>query len=290
MVGELLGRYRIEAQVGAGAMGVVYRAYDPLLDRKVAIKFLQEPPGEASRARLLSEARAASALSHPNICTVYEVAEADDRAFIVMEYLDGRPLSQMLLASGLPPRAAVEYALQIADALGHAHERGLVHRDLKSGNIVITVDDRVKVLDFGLAHRVTASPEDATQPIGSGAPGDRVAGTVAYMAPELLRGEPADTRSDVWAFGVVFYEMLVGSRPFSGKTPFDLAAGVLADVPLQVPPEIPAGLAAVIHRCLARHPARRYRQGGEIRAALEAYQSGGTASVNVPTAPQPRRR
>ena len=284
MVGELLGRYRIEAQIGAGAMGVVYRAYDPLLDRKVAIKILQEPPGEASRGRLLSEARAASALGHPNICTIYEVAEASDRAFIVMEYVDGSPLSRMLLGGKLPVRAAVEYALQIADGLGHAHERGFIHRDLKSGNIVITTDDRVKILDFGLAQRVTARPEDVTLPLEAAAARREVAGTVAYMAPEVLRGEAADTRSDVWAFGVVFYEMLVGSRPFSGRTPFDLAADVLADAPVLVPAEIPATLAAVIHRCLARHPARRYRQAGEIRAALEACETGSTGAVAVPPA------
>ncbi len=289
MVGELLGRYRIEAQVGAGAMGVVYRAHDPLLDRKVAIKFLQEPSGEASRARLVSEARAASALSHSNICTIYEVADAADRAFIVMEYVDGSPLSQRLLSRRLPVRAAVEYALQIADGLGHAHERGFIHRDLKSSNIVIGDDDRVKILDFGLAKRVSAGPDDATLPLEAGAEGRVVAGTVAYMAPEILRGEPADTRSDVWAFGVVLYEMVVGSRPFSGSTPFDLAAGVLADVPLQVPPDVPPALAAVIHRCLARHPARRYRQAGEIRAALEAYETGSAGAVTVETKAQGQR-
>ena len=164
MIGSSVGHYRIEAQLGSGGMGVVYRAYDSTLRRRVAIKFLNGVPDDESRARLLKEARAASALNHPNICTIHEVEEADDQTCIVMEYLQGAQLETLIIPGGLPSETFFRYSLQISDALMHAHDRGIVHRDLKSANVIVGPEGRLKVLDFGLAHRLPEyEVENATQ-------------------------------------------------------------------------------------------------------------------------------
>ena len=277
MVLRTLGHYRIDEQLGAGGMGVVYRAYDTRLHRTVAIKELQNSPAELAAARLLGEARAAATLNHPNICAVHEVGEIDEHAFIVMEYVEGKTLSQVISDRGLPFETVLDYGTQIADAVGFAHANGIVHRDLKSSNIVITPDGRAKVLDFGLSQRVaTGKPDDLTQSVPfSLHPVADAAGTLAYMSPEALRGLPADPRSDVWSLGIVSDEMLTGHRPYDGRTPPELAATVLSDAPITVPSSLAAPLAAVIKRCLAKQPGRRYRQAGEVRAALEAVQPDG---------------
>ena len=188
-----LAHYRILDKLGAGGMGEVYRAHDDQLDREVAIKVLPSTSFEdpVARARLLQEARAAAALNHPHICTVYEVGEADGQTYIAMELVDGQALSEQLKAGPLPVEQVVRYGLQLADALAHAHERGVVHRDLKSANIIVRPDGRVKVLDFGLAKRLTATELTAavTQDVGALTQPGTVMGTVAYMAPEQLRGE-----------------------------------------------------------------------------------------------------
>ena len=288
MIGELLGHYRIEARLGAGAMGVVYRAYDTRLHRTVAIKRLKDTAAELSAVKLLEEARAASTLNHPHICTIHEVGEIGGNPFIVMEYIDGRPLFELIPKNGLPLETVLEYGSHVADALGFAHEYGVVHRDLKSSNIVVTKGGRAKVLDFGLARRVSSeSLNDVTRsaPMSPVATTDG-AGTPAYMAPEVLRGEPADARSDVWSLGIVLYEMAVGHRPYSGRTPFELAASVLSESPVAIPPEVSPPLAAVIKRCLAKQPGRRYRQAGEALAALEAIQPSTAA---LPPVRLPRR-
>jgi len=294
MIGELLGHYRIDARLGAGAMGVVYRAYDTRLHRTVAIKRLQNPSAELSAAKLLEEARAASTLNHPHICTIHEVGEIGGHAFIVMEYVDGRPLNELIPKGGLPLESVLDYGSQIADALGFAHECGIVHRDLKTSNIVVTKGGRAKVLDFGLARRV---PADTVNEVTRSIPMSPmtttdVAGTPAYMPPEVLRGEPANARSDVWSLGIVLYEMAVGRRPYDGRTPFALAAEVMSESPVAVPPEVAPSLAAVIKRCLAKQPGRRYRQAGEARAALEAVQPSavGLPPVQLPRLPARRRR
>ena len=273
MIGRTLGHYRIEASLGEGGMGVVYRARDTRLERDVALKLLSEKEraGGASR-RLLDEARAASALNHPHVATVYEVGEAGGHSYIAMEYVAGRPLNQQIPADGLPVEQVLRYGQQIASALTHAHERGIIHRDLKSANVVITPEGHAKVLDFGLAQRLGMELAEATQSReASAAP--VVAGTLAYMAPEVLRGEPADARSDIWSLGVVLYEMAAGRLPFAGRTGYDLSSAILRERSAVLPPQVSAGSRGVIERCLAKEPGQRYRSAGEVQAALEAIGS-----------------
>ena len=257
-------------------MGEVYLARDPRLEREVAIKVL--PPGDArddqARARLAREARTASQLNHPNICTIYEVGEADGLAYIAMERVEGRPLSLLIGPGGLPPETVARYGIQLADALAYAHGRGVIHRDLKSANVVVTDDGRVKVLDFGLAKRVTHFDE-AAQTQTATMPGS-LSGTLQYMAPEVLRGAAADSRTDLWSFGVMLYEMASGTRPFRGTTEMEVALAILNHSPEPLPDRVPAGLAAIVERCLAKDPAQRFRQPGEARAALESLSQGAT--------------
>ena len=199
--GTKIGPYLIQAPLGEGGMGAVYQAHDPTLQRTVAIKVLAKQDEDAS-ARLLQEARAASALNHPHICTIHEVGEHEGQAFIVMEHVEGKPLSALIPADGLPPESVIRYGTQIADALAHAHERGIVHRDLKSANVVITPEGRAKVLDFGLAARMPQADAEAVTKTQEAIPhAGMLVGTLAYMAPEVLRGEAATARSDIWALG-----------------------------------------------------------------------------------------
>ncbi len=278
MLGRTLGHYRIVEKIGAGGMGEVYRAHDEQLDRDVALKVL---PASAladptARARLLREARTASALNHPHICTIHEVGEADGQAYIAMEYVAGQPLSALIPSDGLPVETAVRYGVQIAAALAHAHERGVIHRDLKSANVVITAEGEPKVLDFGLAKRLGGKElaEVTTQSQASLTQPGAVMGTLPYMAPEQLRGQGADARSDVWALGVMLYETLTGKRPFQGETGYELSSAILNQVPAPLPSQLPVELQVVIERCLEKEPGRRYRRAGEVRAALEAVQAG----------------
>ena len=268
--GTRLGSYEIVSALGSGGMGDVYRAYDTKLQRTVAIKVLASGDDETSRSRLLEEARAASSLNHPNICTVHEIHDAGDRAFIVMENVDGRPLGDLIPNEGLPVETFVRYAVQIADAMAYAHEHGVVHRDLKTSNVVVSRDGRAKVLDFGLARReLTSSAEDATRSRTPLAESGAIAGTLGYMAPEVLKGQPADALSDIWALGVLLHRMLSGVMPFKGDTGFDLTATILRDPPSPLPTRVPASLRSIITRCLAKEPAHRYPRADEIRAALE---------------------
>jgi len=274
---QRLGHYRILEKIGAGGMGEVYRAHDETLDRDVALKVLPATrfTDPAARARLLREARTASQLNHPHICTIHEVGEAAGQAFIAMEFLDGQSLSARLAHGPLPYDEALRYGLHMADALGHAHERGIVHRDLKSANVVITRNGLAKVLDFGLAKRLTDEDlEGATRSQPSLTVPGALVGTLAYMAPEQLRGQPIDARSDVWALGVVLYEMATGIRPFQGNTPFELSSAILNGELPPLPVRMPMELRAVIGRSLEKEPARRYQNCGEVRAALEALHSG----------------
>ncbi len=280
VIGKALSHYRILEKIGAGGMGEVYRAHDEQLDRDVAIKVLPtssfSDPG--ARARLLREARSAGSLNHPHICTMHEVGEAEGQAFIVMELVEGQSLSARLARGALPAEEVLRYGLQLADALGHAHERGIVHRDLKSANVVITPEGRAKVLDFGLAKRLREEElEEATRSQASFTAAGALVGTLAYMAPEQLRGQPADARSDVWALGVVLYEMAAGARPFQGQTGFELSSAILNQRPAPLAGKVPIELRAVIDRCLEKKPAQRYQWGGEVQAALEAVQTGAVA-------------
>ena len=218
--GTRLGPYEIVTPIGAGGMGEVYRARDTRLHRDVAIKVLPETIAHGSAwERFEREARAASALSHPHICAVYDVGEADGRPFLVMELLEGKTLRDYIGKEPVQPAAAVALAEQIADALEAAHAKGITHRDIKSGNIMVIAREHVKVLDFGLAKH-TSTNVDETQTLDSLTAAGTVVGTPSYLAPELLQGKEADARSDLWAFGVVLYEMLSGRLPFNGPNGF----------------------------------------------------------------------
>jgi len=293
--GARFGTHEIVAFLGAGGMGEVWRARDTRLDREVALKVL--PPAtlddETARARLLREARLASKLNHPHVCTIHEVGEAEGRTFVAMELVEGRSLSALVSHGALPAEQVLRFGEQLADALAHAHEHGVVHRDFKSGNVVITTEGRAKVLDFGLAKRLAG--EDASEATTASydtrtAPGV-LAGTLAYMAPEQLRGKAADARSDIWALGVVLYEMVSGRRPFQGQTGFALSSAILNEPPPALPAGAPGGLRGVIERCLEKEPAQRYQHAAEVRAALEALQSGAAvAPWKAPGRDAARRR
>jgi tetratricopeptide (TPR) repeat protein/predicted Ser/Thr protein kinase len=284
MIGRRLDHYRIVEQLGAGGMGVVYRARDEELERDVALKVL--PPSaladDATRKRFRQEALSLSQLNHPNICSIYEIGEADGQTYIVMECVEGRPLSALLGGWGLAVQTAMSYGTQIAGALAHAHQRGLLHRDLKSSNVMVANDGRVKVLDFGLAKRLGARAAEQTRTMEELTEKGTVVGTLAYMSPEILRGEPADARSELWALGVMLHEMVSGTRPFQGTTPYALSSAILREAAAALPERVPAGLRGIIHKCLAKEPGERYQSAAEVRAALEAVSSGGAVVAAAP--------
>lgn len=279
MIGQTLGHCRITAKIGEGGMGVVYRAHDELLHRDVAVKVVRKGTGfdASSSQNLLHEARASSSLSHPNICTIHDVGETEGELYIVMELVEGKSLHAMTAGNGLPPESVLRYGVQIAGALARAHDRGIIHRDLKSSNVVVTPDGLVKVLDFGLAKRVGGGLLDApTMSFSTVNTASSMSGTLPYMAPEILRGEAPDSRGDLWALGVVLYELASGRLPFEGRTGFEISSAIMRETPKPLGPPIPPGLWAIIQRCLVKEPAQRYQRAGEVQAALEAVQSGAT--------------
>jgi len=262
-------------------MGVVYRAEDTALGRTVALKFLPpqivHDPKQVQRFR--EEARTASALNHPNICTIYEVAEEQGEMFIAMEFVEGRPLSESIRDGRMSTASVVRYARQIAGALEHAHARGVIHRDLKPLNIVITPDGDAKILDFGLAKRT--DPNDVTRKTLQAATATTVglAGTMPYLSPEQLEGGGASERSDIWALGIVMYEMAAGTKPFTGDNLYRLCTGIINEPIPALPETVPLGLATVIRRCLEKEPSRRYQRAGEVRAALEALEPSSAVAI-----------
>ncbi|MBV9885395.1 MAG: serine/threonine protein kinase, partial [Acidobacteria bacterium] len=272
MIGRAISHYSITEKLGEGGMGVVYRAHDLTLRRDVALKFLTLDRLEKdpqAREKVLREAQTISALNHPNICTIYEIGEDDGQPYIAMEFVEGHSLMQEVLTGPLSADVIVRYGMQLADALAHAHERGIIHRDLKSGNVWVTPSGRLKLLDFGLSQRVVQqnTGDDTTKFDGAWDDQHAVTGTLAYMAPEILRGQEADARSDVWALGVVLYEMATGKRPFRGSTAYELSASILRESLPPIVPAVPPVLQAVIEKCLDKDPSQRYRSGGEVRAA-----------------------
>jgi serine/threonine protein kinase len=281
VVGQVLGHYRIVDKIGEGGMGVVYRAYDEVLHRDVAVKIVNKDArlDSSGSPSLLTEARASSSLAHPNICTIHEVGETDGELYIVMELVEGKSLRAMTADAGLPAQSVLRYGAQIASALGRAHDRGIVHRDLKTSNIVVTSDGLVKVLDFGLAKKLGTGIFDGTTRSFATMQGtSSVSGTLPYMAPEILRGDAGDYRSDLWALGVVLYETASGRLPFEGRTGFEISAAIMRELPAPLGSPVPPGLWAIIQRCLAKEPMQRYQRAGEIQAALEAVQSGAIVS------------
>jgi TolB-like protein/predicted Ser/Thr protein kinase len=279
MAGESFAHYRLGAKLGQGGMGVVYRAEDTKLRRSVAIKFL--PPGlandTAARLRFEREAQAAAALNHPNIVTVYEIDEHEGRTFIAMEYVEGRSLKEMLAAGPVPFVEALRITHQVCAALDRAHGEGIVHRDIKPGNIMIATDGRVKVVDFGLAKlqgagRLTLEPTTL--------------GTVNYMSPEQARGEDVDARSDIWSLGVMIAEMVTGRLPFSGGHPQAVLLAILNNEPALAVPPLPFGFAALLKRMMAKRPEDRYARAAEVSAELKRL-AGRPDDVTVLLAPAP---
>ena len=277
---QVFSHYRIHDQLGSGGMGVVYRAEDLTLRREVAVKFL--PATLATNRRMIDrfrrEARAAAALNHPNICTIYEAGEQDGQAFIVMELLDGQTLQQYLAAGPPTVTRVLDIAAQVAAGLGAAHAKGIIHRDIKPANIYVAHDGRIKILDFGIAKlkagfdAVGQHPEDAITveadlPTGEGA----LVGTVAYMSPEQARGESLDTRSDLFSFGAVLYEMCAGRGPFTGATWAVVVNGILSETPPApsiFADGIPSELDRIILKALEKDRERRYRDVAEISSDL----------------------
>ncbi len=288
--GTKLGPFEILAPLGAGGMGEVYRAKDQRLDREVALKVLppQAREDSESRQRFLREAKTASSLNHPNICTIFEVGEAAGQLFIAMELVEGQSLNHAIPPDGLAPVTLLGYAVQLTAAAGHAHARGILHRDLKPANVMVLPDGRLKVLDFGLASRFETSLEGVTQSNAGLDQQKQWAGTLPYLAPEVLKGEPPSVKSDLWALGVTFFEMASGRRPFKGNSGMELCSAILRDSPAALPSETPAGLRLVVEKCLAKEPRQRYGSAVEVEAALQIVPSSGIVR-GEPPAVQPRR-
>ena len=288
---SVVSHYRLLNPLGSGGMGVVYKAEDTVLGRTVALKFLSaqivQDPKCAERFR--DEARTASSLNHPNICTIYEVGEQEGELFIAMEYVEGRPLTEFLRDGGMAVETLLRYGRQISGALEHAHDRGIVHRDLKPANVVVTPDGTAKILDFGLAKR--NDPEQLQRKTTQGVATETsvgLTGTLPYMSPEQLEGRETGPRSDIWSLGVMLYEMASGTRPFQGENLYRLCTAIIQEPMPPLPEHVPAGLAAVIKRCLQKEPSRRYQRAGELRAALEALEISGTAVAAPPAVKAPR--
>jgi serine/threonine protein kinase/Flp pilus assembly protein TadD len=280
MADELLGReishYLILEKLGEGGMGVVYRAKDLLLRRQVALKFLKKDleADEDARARFQREAQAASSLNHPNICTIHEVGEFEGHPYLVMELIEGQTLRERISCAALSTEEVAAFGIQLADALESAHSKRIIHRDIKPANIFLTPRGQVKLLDFGLARLLHKDLLDGSTKSDSPlTESNAVVGTLFYVAPEVLRREPADARSDLWSLGVVFYEMAAGRHPFPGQTLFQVTSAILREPPRPLPQSVPDGLRRVILRCLAKNPVERYQHASEARAALETIRA-----------------
>jgi Tol biopolymer transport system component/predicted Ser/Thr protein kinase len=300
--GEMLGRYGVEAKLGQGGMGVVYKAYDSVLQRPVALKILPDwrLVDPESRQRLVREARAASALDHPNIVTIHDIGCERGVDFIAMEYVPGTTLTKLIGRKGLPVDDALKYAVQIADALAAAHGAGIVHRDLKPANIMISDVGRVKVLDFGLAKLARRGPEGgeagSTQTMLPETETGTVLGTVAYMSPEQAEGKKVDARSDIFSFGAVLYEMLTAQRAFLRDSTASTLAAILKEEPKaagQVVEGLPRDVERIVKRCLRKDPAQRFQHMGDLKVDLEELKresdSGALEATGAPK-PRPRRR
>jgi serine/threonine protein kinase len=286
--GTRFGPYEIVRPLGAGGMGEVYEARDTRLDRSVALKLLPAAlaADEVARARFDREAKAIAALSHPNICALHDIGDADGHGFLVMERLEGETLQDRLHRGALPIEQTIEFGIALADALDAAHGRGLIHRDLKPANVFITTRGVVKILDFGLAKSVLESDADVTRSVNESLTSTGTTlGTVAYMSPEQLRGEPLDVRTDLFSCGLVLYEMATGERAFGGSTVVVAAAGILSQqppAPRALRPDLPESLEQVILRALEKDRAARYQSAASLQSDLVRVKRGA-----MPAAPRP---
>ena len=276
-IGQTISHYRILEKLGGGGMGVVYKAEDTRLGRTVALKVL--PPERVAdlnrKRRFIQEARAASALNHPNIITIYDIDEAEGVHFIAMEYVDGKTLDRLIARHGLPVEKTLKYAVEMAAALAKAHSAGIVHRDLKPTNIMVTEDGLVKVLDFGLAKLTEAAPAGDGETVATAGPRTEegiILGTVGYMSPEQAEGKPVDARSDIFSFGSVVYEMLAGRRAFQGETNVSTIAAILREEPKplsQAAQNLPRELERIVKRCLRKDREHRFQTMADLKVALE---------------------
>ena len=296
LAGQLIGSYKIETLIGTGGMGEVYLAEDTRLDRKVAIKFLSSDleADELARRRQIREAKAAAKLDHQNICTIHEVADDAGRSFIVMQYVEGKTLASIMQSRPMELGESLDVSIQVADALSLAHSRGVVHRDIKPQNVMITPQGQVKVLDFGLAKVMRQNPVEADAISGEkglSAPG-LILGTAPYMSPEQAKGAIVDGRSDLFSLGVLLYECVTGKPAFGGDTPMEICAQVIhvdPPAPSQINSSVRPELDAVILKALAKDPDKRYQSGAEMLGNLRALRTRVKEEERRSTSPMPSR-